>query len=202
MKVLMFRYIIFGIFILVACKPNNPKSDTVSNTSNNDTATQITTEEFLKDFSSDQKELFNTYKDEKGDSLGEIIVSENITGQLYAFCQPPRSRPWDCIWRTFKDVTIIKDGNDWTIFGQAKPNVGSAYESIVIDVLESSNTFQIKIGNYYPWKANLNDESAVSYRISGNKIIIRAIRVVSSQAKYCNISGTIAVVSSDLKLTN
>lgn len=95
---------------------------------------------------------------------------------------------------------MIKEENDWSIFGTAHSSVGNRRQEFpfVIDLLESANLFEVRIGGRYPWRAKLNDRKAISYGLSSNQIIIRAIKVHSSNVSYCYIAGMIAAETSSL----
>lgn len=124
---------------------------------------------------------------------------DNVTGQLDSYCRPPGRRPLWSGWREFTLTTVINDGDDWTIFGTTKYMDQGTSVSFTIDLLKSQNLFEVRIGNSYPWRASLNDTSAVSYRTSNNKIVIRAVNVISTGASYCNLVGMIGAEASIYK---
>lgn len=144
-----------------------------------------------------QNELLHQFIDELKLDLNDFFSANNVSGHLESLCYPPSGRPMQTIWKDFNLVTVINAQNDWTIFGNVRDNRGNQF-SFVIDLLESTDKFEIRIGNFYPWRCKLSDTDSVSYRAVNNKIIIRAIKIVSSGPSYCHIIGIIAAENSTL----
>lgn len=155
---------------------------------------------FLSKFSEEQKELFETYIQERDHNSEDLLVTDSVTGEINSTCRGS-GRPLFKKWNRFDPATVIKEGNDWSIFGTAHSTINNRRQEMpfVIDLLESDNIFEVRIGGRYPWRAKLTDRDAISYRLSGNKIIIRAIKVQSTNVSYCYITGMIAAETSSLK---
>jgi len=121
-------------------------------------------QKFIQNLDEEQKKLWNSYKKDSSFDSNNIEIYDSVTGQLDSWCRPPGRRPLWIGWRIFTLTTVINDGDDWTIFGTTKDMDRGAEFSFTIDLLKSQNLFEVRIGNYYPWRASLSDTSAVSYR--------------------------------------
>ncbi len=138
------------------------------------------------------EKLKNTLEIEKS------TFTDQVKGRLNMTCMCG-GRPMFIHYTGFRDITVIREGNDWTIFGLAitRDATGTINLPFTLDLLESSNKFEIRIQGQSPYIASLNDLDAISYRISNSKIIIRCVKIVNSRASCCYLAGTLAAETTE-----
>lgn len=156
-------------------------------------------QKFIQELDTKQKKMWESFVIESNFKLDEIENFSNVSGQLDSWCRKPGTRPQWFGWREFSLTTVINDNDDWTIFGTIKFMDNGGKASFSIDLLKSQNLFEVRIGDFYPWRASLSDSNAVSYRTSGNKIIIRAVNVINTNSSYCVLTGMIAAETNTLR---